>query len=973
MKRISILTLALVFVASLFAAQRTAEQAAEIAAQFTNDQPALRKAHKAPRTAASMRLVHTATKPASTEAAFYVFNQENNAGAIFVSADDRTLDVLGYFDNGQFDPNNINPNLRFWLGRYAEEIANANDDNAYVAPVRKAAQATAISPLLGNIAWDQEAPYYNQCPMDSWDNTRCLTGCVATAASQIMRKWRFPAQGIGSKTYTWRNYTNSSGSKYTDKSLTANFGETTYDWDNMLETYGSSYTAAQGNAVATLMYHAGVACEMMYGGTKAGGSGAWTDDMGYGLKTYFGYSVNKFISTYNTKNQYTTAKGADIPSGIAYEFGVTFTQFADYFDTELEAGRPILMGGEDTDGGHEFVCDGRDASGKYHINWGWSGDCNSYFALTALKPSGTGYNFSSNIDAMLGVEPAQFTVTFNAGTHGTCATASIKEETTGAGITLPAVTATGDYVFEGWSTSADATVADAGLAGALYHPATSCTLYAVYSHPGYANVIYSLNAGVNKTSGAEGEILIADGLTATFTAKDGYIALQTDSANVIVKVNGAEIDDCYSFNAGVLTITLSAAQITGAIQISVDAIKPKGDVFTLVTNVADLAAGDEIIIVSQSKKVAATDISNSIMGTEDVTISAENTIELPDGSEVVVLTLGGSTGAWTFTNTKNQKLGATAVKKLAWGSGTTTWSISISGGDATIQNGTSANGRFLYNSTSPRFTTYSSSTSASMILPQIFSRSGGHAPTPVTPVAVTGVTLDKNTASVQVGSSITLVATVMPENADNKQVTWTSANDAIASVNNGVVTAYEEGVVEITVTTVDGNKSASCIVTIVAADQPVVDPVIAVNCQQAYSATEALDNGSTGDKLYSVTGYITYVYSRISKNQQSFWMDDEEGETQTFQAYWANLPDAVSKFEVGMHVRVTGYLTHYVNNQKQFVPEIKNGDVEILNDETALEELVVPENSSIRKLIHDGQLLIIRDGHLYNAVGQKIK
>ena len=75
-----------------------------------------------------------------------------------------------------------------------------------------------------------------------------------------------------------------------------------------------------------------------------------------------------------------------------------------------------------------------------------------------------------------------------------------------------------------------------------------------------------------------------------------------------------------------------------------------------------------------------------------------------------------------------------------------------------------------------------------------------------------------------------------------------------------------------------------------------------------------------------------------------------------------------------MHVRVTGYLTHYRNAKtNEFIPEIKNGDVEILDDETALEELVVPENSSIRKLINDGQLLIIRDGHLYNAVGQKIK
>ncbi|MBO5865786.1 MAG: chitobiase/beta-hexosaminidase C-terminal domain-containing protein [Bacteroidaceae bacterium] len=92
--------------------------------------------------------------------------------------------------------------------------------------------------------------------------------------------------------------------------------------------------------------------------------------------------------------------------------------------------------------------------------------------------------------------------------------------------------------------------------------------------------------------------------------------------------------------------------------------------------------------------------------------------ELPTGA--AVLTLGGTAGAWTLTNESAQLLGATAVKKLAWGKGATTWSISIADGNATIQNGTSSYGRFLYNVNSPRFTTYTSNTSASMLLPQLY-------------------------------------------------------------------------------------------------------------------------------------------------------------------------------------------------------------------------------------------------------------
>jgi hypothetical protein len=69
-------------------------------------------------------------------------------------------------------------------------------------------------------------------------------------------------------------------------------------------------------------------------------------------------------------------------------------------------------------------------------------------------------------------------------------------------------------------------------------------------------------------------------------------------------------------------------------------------------------------------------------------------------------------------------LKATAVKKVTFGAntGNANWTISISDGDATIQSTTDSYGRFLYNVNSPRFTTYTSNTSASMLLPQLYVR-----------------------------------------------------------------------------------------------------------------------------------------------------------------------------------------------------------------------------------------------------------
>lgn len=84
-------------------------------------------------------------------------------------------------------------------------------------------------------------------------------------------------------------------------------------------------------------------------------------------------------------------------------------------------------------------------------------------------------------------------------------------------------------------------------------------------------------------------------------------------------------------------------------------------------------------------------------------------------------------------------------------------------------------------------------------------------------VAVTGVTLDKSEVSITVGNTATLTATITPSNATNKNVSWTSSAEGVATVENGVVTAVAEGSATITVTTEDGNYSASCEVTVSAA------------------------------------------------------------------------------------------------------------------------------------------------------------
>ena len=88
-------------------------------------------------------------------------------------------------------------------------------------------------------------------------------------------------------------------------------------------------------------------------------------------------------------------------------------------------------------------------------------------------------------------------------------------------------------------------------------------------------------------------------------------------------------------------------------------------------------------------------------------------------------------------------------------------------------------------------------------------------PSPSTPVAVSGVALDKKVATINVGKTVTVKATVTPANAANKTLAWTSSNTKIATVSNGVVKVVKAGRVVITAKTTDGsNISATCTVTV---------------------------------------------------------------------------------------------------------------------------------------------------------------
>ena len=265
-----------------------------------------------------------------------------------------------------------------------------------------------------------------------------------------------------------------------------------------------------------------------------------------------------------------------------------------------------------------------------------------------------------------------------------------------------------------------------------------------------------------------------------------------------------------ALNVGKTTIVVTSedGSFTSSCEITVTA-KAVLDKWELVSDANTLQSGDKLVIASHANGKVAGNISSSVMSNVDSTFATDGSEITTLSESAVVLTLGGTKDAWTLSNESGQLLGATAVKKVAWDKGTTTWSISITKDEATIQNGTSSYGRFLYNVNTPRFTTYTSDASTSMVLPNLY-RGGSSVP-----VYATSISLP-STQTVYVGGTTQLTPTVEPSNM-NQAITWSSSNTAVATVSNGVVTGLKAGTTTITASTVNEagtTLTAQCSITV---------------------------------------------------------------------------------------------------------------------------------------------------------------
>mgnify|MGYP003295344283 CR=1 FL=1 len=313
-----------------------------------------------------LTLVYTATTNRGA-ACFYVYNV-GNEGFVIVSADDIYRPIVGYSDQGAFDAQNINPALNCMLNNLIEGRSNrltGTADPATAAEwetvmnngtLRSLYPGRAATYLL-TTTWNQDSPYNMLCPTgNGGPGGRCYAGCVATAMSQVMKFWEHPAQGTGSHSYNCPGHGQQS----------ANFGATTYDWKNMPNSLSNNSPEEEKLAVATLMYHCGVAVDMEY---APDGSGSQSPLVPGAISNYFGYAG---ASVYRERASYSREAWNDM---VIEQFDMGWPVYYSGCDN----GNPI--------GCHAFVTDGYNEAGLYHWNWGWSGSGDGWFDFDAMDYS----------------------------------------------------------------------------------------------------------------------------------------------------------------------------------------------------------------------------------------------------------------------------------------------------------------------------------------------------------------------------------------------------------------------------------------------------------------------------------------------------------------------------------------------------------------------------------------------------------
>ena len=331
----------------------------------------------------------------------------------------------------------------------------------------------------------------------------------------------------------------------------------------------------------------------------------------------------------------------------------------------------------------------------------------------------------------------------------------------------------------------------------------------------------SLRAGESVTLTATVKPDDATDKTVTWSTSDASVATVTNGVVVAVKVGTATITARASDKTATCTITVVATQVTSVTLDKTSASLKAGETVTLTATVKPDDATDKTVTWSTSDASVAT-VSNGVVIANKVG-SATITAKAGDKTATCAITVVATPVTSVILDKTSASLKAgesvTLIAKVNPSDATdktVTWSTSDAS-VATVSNG-------VVNAVKVGSAT-------------ITAKAGDKTATctvTVIPTPVTSVALNVTSASLQVGETVTLTATVNPSDATDKSVTWSTSDESIATVSNGVVKAVSIG--SATITAKAGDKTATCAVSVV---PPPVVPVSSITLDKTSASLKA--------------------------------------------------------------------------------------------------------------------------------------
>lgn len=261
-------------------------------------------------------------------------------------------------------------------------------------------------------------------------------------------------------------------------------------------------------------------------------------------------------------------------------------------------------------------------------------------------------------------------------------------------------------------------------------------------------------------------------------------------------------------------------------------------------------------------------------------------------------------------------------------------------------------------------------------------------------IPVTGVTLNKKTLQMVIGETETLKVSVLPEDASDNSVTWKSSNASVATVStSGVVSAKAEGVSTVSCETNDGHYKAECYVVVSEANSAYdysFEPTTQTKIQYEASNVSLDEMPSNGCVFISLVDdehalYLMYVGSLVngsipagtypvSSSLQigticySIGGDD----TSDYGSFMATNFDSNGNYTAAYYIIAGSVIVGKNDSYYAKLVSANGSDIEVTyKGSTDIEDVKTMQQSA--KILHNGQLYILRDGHIYTVQGLEVR